>query len=234
MIADACAEHWSYLGAIAAGELELVPQATLSHISACDLCGAEVESHRLVSVRVRDATALAGMPTQDDSEKHSRWSRRMVIGAATAATILLGLGGLYASHAIDDQPTLDATVRAAAANPQFSSQDPAAVTSWCVRTSGRPMPEARLSGLIPLGARMDHAAGHDIVTIFYDGPDGTRVFLSWIDAAGSAPGQTRAEARTVFGRTVLLVHSMNGEAVIRGTAPMSTLWFVAGRIEVLP
>ena len=61
-----CATHQPYLPAIADGELALVPASTLAHVRDCPTCKREVETHSLLSARLRQAAQLGESPTRAD------------------------------------------------------------------------------------------------------------------------------------------------------------------------
>jgi len=92
------------------------------------------------------------------------------------------------------------------------------------------MREVTPPGLSPLGARMDHQAGTDIVTVTYLTPRGDRVNVSWLDASQTPTGRSDVQARTIEGRAVLLVTSPGGTAVISGSASFPTLWTTAAAV----
>lgn len=92
-VADVC------LTCIADGELDLVPQAALDHLDACDDCGARLGEAALLSVAAREAlTALepvavaapaAIVPAADPAPITPRRARRPLPIAAIAAALLI-------------------------------------------------------------------------------------------------------------------------------------------------
>ena len=54
---NACAMHREFLGALADGEKELVPAATIEHVENCADCSREAAAHRLLNSRLREASA---------------------------------------------------------------------------------------------------------------------------------------------------------------------------------
>lgn len=93
------------------------------------------------------------------------------------------------------------------------------------------MREVALPGLSPLGARMDNRAGAHIVTVTYATPQGERINVSWLDAGQAPTGKSDVQTRMIGGRTVLLVASPVGTAVISGSAPLPSLWATATELE---
>jgi len=57
---------------------------------------------------------------------------------------------------------------------------------------------------------------------------GARVTVSWLDAVREPPG---VEERAAAGRTVLVVVSPSGTAVVAGNAPVTELRVVAAHLE---
>jgi len=96
------------------------------------------------------------------------------------------------------------------------------------------MPLVALPSLTPLGARTDQVAGVPVVTVAYRVDAGSRVTVSWLNAA---PGPSSVVDRSVAGRTVLLVdrngplvRSPSGTAVVAGEAPAPTLRSIAAQL----
>jgi hypothetical protein len=216
-----CAPHRPYLSAISDGELDLVPASTLAHVRTCRACGREVETHSLLTARLRQAVAPAR--TRSGSRLVRPWAVAVaaVLVAVTVAGLAVwrGLGG-------QDQAVLVAT--AAQRPPEFRSTDEAAIGAWCERQSGRPMPLVAVPALTPVGARIDQVAGAQVVTVAYRTEAGSHVTVSWLDAARDPPG---VEERSAAGRTVLLVRSPSGTAVVAGDAPVPTLRSIAAHLE---
>jgi hypothetical protein len=88
-----------------------------------------------------------------------------------------------------------------------------------------------LEPFMPAGARMDVAGTTQIVTIFYRAPTGESIAIGWLDASPSPLAETQAAARTIDGRTVIVLHTPAGNAVIGGDAPVPVLWSAAGTVE---
>ncbi len=151
----------------------------------------------------------------------------MAVGVAAA----LASAGLAGSGLIAGEDRVAAATAVAAQPPQYRSADGSSVGSWCQRIAGRPMPEVELSDLSVVVARMDSRAGAQIVTVTYRTDQGGRVSVSWLDARAVAPGSTAVQARTVSSRTVLVVSSRSGQAVVSGDVPIARLWSAAGEIE---
>ena len=214
-----CAPHRPYLSAIADGELDLVPASTLAHVRTCRACRREVETHSLLSARLREAVAPAGRSGP----------RRPWVAAAVAAVLVTAMvAGLAAWRGLGGQDQVLAAASAAQGPAQFRSADQEAIGAWCERQSGRPMPVVALASLNPLGARTDQVAGAQVVTVAYRTEAGSRVTVSWLDAAAS---RSSVEDRSAAGRIVLLVRSSSGTAVVTGDAPAPTLRSIAAQLQ---
>jgi hypothetical protein len=217
-----CAQHRPYVSAIADGELELVPPSTLAHARACRACECEVETHSLLTARLREAVARA--PSRSGAGLRRPWA------AAAVATLLVAamVAGLAVWRGLGGQDDVLAAASAAQRPPQFHSMDEAAIGAWCERESGRPMPVVALPSLIPMGARADQIAGVRVVTVAYRTGAGSPVTVSWLDAT---PGRSSVVDRSAAGRMVLLVRSPSGTAVVTGDAPASTLRSIAAQLQ---
>ena len=216
-----CARHRPYLSAIADGEFELVPLSTLAHVQACPACAGELETQSLLTARLRDAVAFA-------TGRSRPWPRRSWAAAAAAALLVAAIvAGLGHWAGLGGQDQVMAVASAAQAPPQFQSADEAALGGWCERESGRPMPVVALPSLTPFGARGDQVAGARVVTVAYRTDAGSRVTVSWLNAT---PGRPSVVERSAFGRTVLLVRSPAGTAIVAGEAPAPTLRSIAAQL----
>lgn len=229
-----CRRQAQYLAAVADGELRLVPPETARHLAGCPHCRRELEVQRLLKRRLREAvlrtedgapSRLYGRRTRPGRARGWWPAVALVVAAALASA------GLAGTRLLAGEDRVAAAIAVAAQPPQYRSADGSSIASWCRRTAGRPMPEVELSELSPVGARMDSRAGAPIVTVTYRTDQGGRVSVSWLDASAVAPGSTAVQARTVSGRTVLVVSSRSGQAVVSGDVPMSRLWNAAGEIE---
>lgn len=222
----ACAEHRPFLGAIADGETAAVSAATLDHVRSCPDCGHEVDLQRAVASRLRQA---AETPAVEREPK----IRRRRVGVAVAGALvaaILAAGGAFALNLSRPDPVL-AAAQVSQQPAQFTSSDGTEIGAWCVRESGRPMPEMELPPLQPVGARMDRQAGAGIVTVYYLSQGGEALTVSWLDDTAAPTAGRTVSSRMIGGRLVLVAHSPHGTAVIRGQAPPSLLWSTAAKVE---
>jgi hypothetical protein len=222
-----CAPHREFLAAIADGETELVPAATLDHVQGCADCAREIRAHQLITSRLRQA----GDPVLEAAPRRRAisWMPRRLpaIAAGVAGAILIataGVGWLVLSR---PDPVL-AAVTASSQPLQIESTDPSQVDQWCLHTSGRTLPAIQLDGMHVVGARMDKVAMTNIVTVVYTAPSGGRVAVSWVE--GQAPQGSGVEKRNLSGRELLIVHSAVGTAVITGSSA-DAMWQAAAAIE---
>jgi hypothetical protein len=222
----ACTTHREFLAAIADGETDLVPAATLDHVKHCNDCTREVRAHQLLASRLRQASEHPEEAEPSRRPIPLARGRLRVIAAGIAGAILLGAGvGWFALSRPD--PVL-AAVTASSQPLQIESSDPSQVGQWCLQASGRSLPALQLDGMQVVGARMDRAASTDIVTVVYTAPSGARVAVSWLE--GQVPAGSGVEDRSISGRELLIVHSGIGTAVITGSSA-DAMWQTAAAIE---
>lgn len=216
-----CEQHRPYLAAVADNELEVVPVSTLAHVRACPACGREVETHSLLTARLREAAAAGSSLTGA--------GRRRLWAAAAMATLLIAalVAGQAGWRGLGGQDQVLAAASAAQGPPQFHSSDEAAIGAWCERQSGRPMPLVALPSLVPQGARTDQVDRVQVVTLAYKTNSGSRVTVSWLN---DTPSQSNITDRSVPGHTVLLVRSRSGSAVVAGDASEATLRSIAAQL----
>lgn len=235
----ACEEHRRYLAAIADGEGQLVPDATLDHVQACPSCQREVETHRLLSQQLRSAvtSAVAGRPAvaaQAPAVRQPATGRRTALAVIALLLVLAVIGGVRIWPLLSGDAQVAAAAEVAGQPAQFSSGDPAEIGAWCERASGRQMPQVALPQLTPEGARMDQRGGGEIVTVRYRAQDGHLVTVSWLDASPVPPDRRGVEARKEGERTVLVAHSAGGTAVVSGDAPTTVFWKTVAEIQTSP
>jgi hypothetical protein len=227
-------DHTSYLAAIADGETELVPASTLAHVAACRSCLAELKTQRLLSARIREAEADGGRARRKPVASARQSRRLLVAGAAASLIVAVAFAATLFAQSWRGQDQVLAAASAAQGQPAYQSGDEHAVAAWCERQSGRPMPVVALAGLSPYGARLDHLASGEVVTVDYVSDAGARVTVSWLDATSVGVMGRRIEAHVDGARTVLLVRSSSGSAVVAGDAPAPLLWSTAAQLETAP
>ena len=230
-MSDPCAAHRPYLAAFADGELDLIPDATREHVTACPDCSAEIADHGLVGEKLRRGFEMA----VDRDAGRQGWvaglQKRVAMLGVAAVVLVAGLGATVSWRATHG--SLDPVVAAVAAadeQPTVRSTNPATIGAWCARASERAHPPVVLSSLQPVGVRMDTAAGTNIVTIFYTSSDGDRVTVGWLDGSSAPQTGSSVEARDVSGRLVLVLRTPIGTAVLSGGSP-TELWKNAATIE---
>ena len=224
---SACAPHREFLGAIADGEIELVPLATLEHVNGCAACADEIAAHRLLSSRLRQAAGALEEAAPARTSLRLASGRFRAVAGGVAAAILVGAVGVGWFAASRPDP-VQAAVSASSGRMQIESTDPAQVGQWCLQASGRTAPAIQLDGMQVIGARMDRVGSTDIVTVVYTAPSGARVTVSWLE--GQAPSGSGVEDREISGHRLLIVHSAVGTAVVMGSSS-GPMWQVAAAIE---
>ena len=221
-----CALHREYLGALADGEADLVPAATYEHIKQCSDCAGEIQAHRLLAAKLREAvTHVNGVPSRDLPASTGR--RRIGLVAGVAAVLAVAVVAAGWSLFLRPDP-VEAAVFASSQPLQIQSADPSRVGDWCLSASGRGLPAIQLEGLEIVGARMDRVPSTDIVTVAYTAPSGARVTISWLE--GQAPAGSGVEQKSVSGHPVLIVHTPRGTAVVAGSSS-AAMWRAAATIE---
>jgi hypothetical protein len=143
------------------------------------------------------------------------------------------VAGALGWRALQGQDQVAAAVSAAAQPPQLRTRDRAAIRTWCEREAERPIPGISGPSIEPVGARMDRRGNDEIVTVAYVTTQHRTIRVSWLDASPTSPRSRSVGARSIAGRTVLVVMSGAGTAVVSGDAPSAILWDVAARIEAV-
>jgi hypothetical protein len=223
-----CAPHREFLAAIADGETELVPAATLEHVEQCVDCTGEIRSHQLLSARLREAGPRLELAAPAVRTGALVVGRRRFIAAAAAGSVAIAAVAAAGWFGLSRPDPVQAALNASAQPLQIQSTDPTQVGQWCLHASGRTLPVIELDGMVVVGARMDRIASTDIVTVVYSAPSGARVTVSWLE--GQAPPGSGVEDRTVSGRQLLVVHSAVGTAVVLGSSA-DAMWQMAAAIE---
>ena len=224
---NACTPHREFLAALADGETDLVPRATIDHVEHCADCSREIQAHRTLTSRLRDASEYVN----GELPRRVRFStgRRRLAAIAAAAAVVLALAAVAAGWTAFSRPDpVQAAVAAWSQPLQIQSTDPSQVGDWCLKASGRGLPAIQLDGMQVVGARMDRVPSTDIVTVIYIAPNGAQVTVSWLE--GHAPGGSGVEERDVSGHRVLLVYAA-GSTVVVGGSSTAAMWEAAGAIE---
>jgi hypothetical protein len=224
---SACVTHREFLAAIADGETALVPVATLEHVKNCADCTGEIQAHRLLTAKLRQATEELEQATPARRILPLTSGRLRLVAAGVAVAIAIAAAGVGGSVLFRPDP-VQAAFSASSMPLQVESSDPSQVGQWCLKASGRTVPAIRLDGMQVVGARMDRAASTDIVTVIYTAPSGARITVSWLE--GQGPPGSGVEAKNISGRELLIVHSAVGTAVITGSSA-DAMWQTAAAIE---
>jgi hypothetical protein len=218
-----CSTYRQYLGALADGEVDVVPPAAVDHVADCAGCQREVDAHREANRKLR--LAIAAAPVK--ASRTMRWLRP----AAVAVVLLLAVAGTAVWRYSTGEDRVAAAAAVAGQPPQFRADDSHAIRNWCARAANRPMPEVALDSLSPVGARMDRRSGTDIVTVSYRSAGGDEVEVAWLDSTTVPAEHSSIQARSINGHTVLVIASPVGTAVVMGSASRSVLWETAVAIE---
>src|SRR5919197_2375895 len=111
-----CAACREYLGAIADGELDLVPEPVLHHVAGCPRCSGEVDAHRGVNRKLRLATVLGSI-------KGARSVRPVRALAAVAVLLLVAVLGTSVWRYATGEDRVAAAAAVADLPRQFRSSD---------------------------------------------------------------------------------------------------------------
>ena len=222
---NACAPHREFLAAVADGETELVPAATLDHVKDCADCTNEIRVHQLLTSKLRRAAEEPAHPERR-LVSVTKGRLRMIAAGVAVATLVAAAGVSWSVFSRPDP--IQAAVTASSEPLQIQSGDASQVGQWCLQASGRTLPAIQLDGMQIVGARMDRIASTDIVTVVYTAPSGARITVSWLE--GQVPAGSGVEDRTVSGHQLLIVHSAVGTAVVTGSSP-DAMWQTAAAIE---
>jgi hypothetical protein len=156
-------------------------------------------------------------------------------GAAvmSAVLVLTAVAGAFGWRTFQGQDQVAAAVNVADQPFQLRSTDSAAIQTWCEREAERPVPVISSSSMAPIGARMDHSGGSEIITVTYVTAQDRMIRVSWLDAQLISPSARSVETRSVSGRVVLLVRSGAGTVIVSGDAPNDSLWDTAAGIQTV-
>jgi len=223
---DTCTRHREFLAALADGETELVPAATVEHVRTCVDCEREMRAHELLSSRLRQAGDQL-VTAQKRQPMSLPPTRLRLIAASVAAVILVAAAGV-GWFVLSRPDPVQAAITASSQPLQIQSSDPASVAQWCLQASGRNLPATQLDGLRVVGARMDRVASTDIVTVAYTAPSGERITVAWLE--GQVLSGSGVEDTQRSGHELLIVHSQVGTAVIMGYSA-DAMWQTAAAIE---
>lgn len=223
----ACAPHREFLAAVAAGETELVPTATLDHVKSCADCASDIRAHQLLTSKLRlAADALVEAPSA--RRPLTLLSGRLGVIAAVAAVAIMLTGAGIGWSVLSRPDAVQAALTASSQPLQIQSSEPSEVGRWCLQASGRTLPAIQLDGMQVVGARMDRVASTDIVTVVYSAPSGGRITVSWLE--GEAWAGSGVEDRNVSGHELLVVHAAVGTAVVTGSS-IGAMWQTAAAIQ---
>lgn len=176
-----------FTGAVADGELELVPPAIRAHIDGCPVCSLEVRWQREVQTGLAAALAAEAAGAATRAPAHRRGVRpgfrlpgpALIAGIAAAALVLATAGVLSLGRQGAPQPAapgadtvLAAAQRAYGSPPAMETSDPAAVAGWTAAHGMGAMTPPAVEGATLMGVRAGTMAGASRVTFVYAGPAG--------------------------------------------------------------
>lgn len=184
MIHEAAVE---YAGAVADGEMDVVPAEALAHIRSCPVCARDVRWQREVNRGLAGALAAeaaADGVSQPGRAAAGRWRRllpapALVSGIAAAAVLLATAGVLSLGRHGGESPASSGAeaVMAAAEHaygtaPALSSTDAAVVTEWTAAHGMAGMEPLTVPGASLAGVRGWSLGGRAAVTFMYSSQAG--------------------------------------------------------------
>jgi hypothetical protein len=224
-----CAEARVYAGALADGEVEVVPAEAATHVAGCVDCSREAEWQRaanegLVAALAEEALHQAGLGEARRAAARGprRWNPGSLVATAGAAAVLVavGVGAVLISpstapgRAAPPDAAMADAVHAYGAAPEYSSTELVAVNGWAA-ARGAALPAMTVAGASCTGARTGSVGGSAEITYLYQ-QGGSAVEVSVLP--GEAPGTwPMSETRMMEGRAVGMVHHGNqGLIVVAG------------------
>ncbi|HEV1997174.1 MAG TPA: hypothetical protein VGR61_03460 [Candidatus Dormibacteraeota bacterium] len=214
MIHEAAVE---YAGAVADGEMELVPADALTHIRSCSVCTREVRWQREANTSLAGAlSAEAATDTPPPAvHRSTRWRQRLpapalVAGIAAAAVLLATAGVLSVGRHGGDAPVasgaeavMTAAEHAYGSPPALASTDATAVADWTAAHGMAGMKPPTVAGTSLSGVRGWSVGGRAAVTFVYANQAGQ----TEVTALGGPPpaGWPMAEVRIMGGHAVGVV-----------------------------
>ena len=222
-----------FTGAVADGEMDLVPADIRDHIARCEECAREVLWQRevhdgLVSALAAEAAADASRP--GIARPRRLWARglpspALVAGIAAAALLLATAGGLSLAHhggspapapAVAADTALAAAQRAYGSPPGMAGSDPAVIAAWTAAHGMGAMTPPAVRGATLMGVRGGSMAGAMRVTFLYAMPGG-QVEVTPITLPPSADWPM-SETRMMGGLAVgMMGHSGTRMAIVAPT-----------------
>ena len=217
-----------YAGAVADGELNLVPAEVLAHIRSCPLCAREIEWHQEVNASL--AGAFAAEATEDPRPAQvlplrRPWQRSrlaaLVAGIAAAALLVAtvgvvsrgGRGGGGSEALLGAESVMTAAEHGYGTAPAMASSDANAVGKWAAAHGMGDMRPPGVTGATLMGARTWSVEGREAVTFTYVDPAGQTEVTAL--AGPLPPGWPMSETRMMGGHAVgVLGHGSIGMVIV--------------------
>ncbi|MGI8610235.1 MAG: hypothetical protein ACR2MY_13605 [Candidatus Dormibacteria bacterium] len=214
-----------YTGAVADGELDLVPAESLAHIRSCSVCAVEVRWQREVNLGLAGALAAEAAEEQPLAARvaRRRWQRllpapALVAGIAAAAVLVATAGVLSLGRHGGGHPAQNAeTLMAAAAHaygspPSMATSDPRVVAGWTAAHGLGEVTPPTVEGASLTGVRGWSVDGAQAATFVYSGVMGQTEVTEL--GGPPPPGWPMSETRMMDGRAVGVVGHGNSGMVI--------------------
>lgn len=216
-----------YAGAVADGELDLVPREVLAHIESCRVCAREIEWQREINASLAGALAAeAAVPSAPVRIlPTSRWWSRprvaALVGGIAAAALLVATVGVLSLGIHGGRtpavPVAESVMTAAehgyGTAAALTSSDSGAVGSWAAAHGMGEMQPPNVTGATLMGARSWSVEGRTAITFLYADQGGQTEVTA---LAGPPPsGWPMSETRMMGGHAVgVLGHANSGMVIV--------------------
>lgn len=217
-----------YTGAVADGELNLVPAEVLAHIESCRVCAGEVQWQREVNASLAGALAAEAAeqsgPFRILPPRRWWWSRpraAALVGGIAAAALLVATAGVLslgdhgrrAPAVLVAESVMTAAEHGYGTAPAMASSDSGAVGSWAAAHGMGEMRPPSVTGATLMGARSWSVEGRTAITFLYAEQGGQTEVTA---LAGPPPsGWPMSETRMMGGHAVgVLGHGTSGVVIV--------------------
>ena len=214
-----------YAGAIADGELELVPAGVREHLAGCPECEREVRWQREVNAGLARAFAaetageLPGWPAAARPRRSRRLPSPALLAAIAAAFLLVATAGALTlgrgparPAGVSADTVMTAAERGYGKTPALATSDPAIVAGWTESQGMGVMTPPSLAGATLMGARTWSVDGVHAVTFVYADQVGQTEVTA---IAGTPPaGWPMSETRMMGGHAVGVVGRGSARMVV--------------------
>ncbi len=212
-----CDQARIYTGAVADGELDVIPPAVLHHIEECHDCAAEVRWQREAQAAIAGALAAEDAweppPPGRLATTRSRSFPRLAFPALAAAVLIVAALVGLATRAGAGSPeiAMSDAAHAYGHDASFRSTDTVAISAWAAG-QGMAVRGITVPGKVATGARLSRVVAHNVVTIIYAGSAGITEVT--VIPASMTTGWPLMEETRVEANPVGLVHHAGATFIV--------------------